>query len=55
MSLIHTAELNDAEPFGYLVALLCHRDELGKAPADWMPWNYRQTLERLGGSADPPG
>jgi len=55
MSLIHTAELNDAEPFSYLVALLRHGDELGKAPADWMPWNYRQTLARLDGSADSPG
>jgi len=54
MSLIHTAELNDAEPFGYLVALLRHGDDLAKAPADWMPWNYRHTLARLGGSADPP-
>ena len=55
MSLIHTAELNDEEPFPYLAALLRHRDELGRAPVDWMPWNYRQTLERLSGSADPPG
>jgi transposase len=54
MSLIHTAELNDVEPFGYLVALLRHGDELGKAPADWMPWNYQETLARLGAKADHP-
>ena len=54
MSLIHTAELNHVEPFGYLVALLRHGDELDKAPADWMPWNYQETLARLGARADPP-
>ena len=54
MSLIHTAELNDAEPFGYLVALLRHGDELGKAPADWMPWTYQETLARPGVREDPP-
>jgi len=55
MSLIHSAELNHVEPFGYLVALLRHGDELDKAPADWMPWNYQETLVRLGARADPPG
>jgi len=44
MSLIHTAELNDVEPFGYLVALLRHRQEVATAPAGWMPWNYKDTL-----------
>ncbi len=55
MSLIHTAELNGVEPFGYLVALLRHCEEVAKAPADWMPWNYKETLARLGARADPPG
>lgn len=54
MSLIHTAEINDVEPFGYLVALLRHGDELGKAPADWMPWTYQETLARPGVREDPP-
>jgi transposase len=54
MSLIHTAELNDVEPFGYLVALLRHGDELGKAPADLMPWNFKKALARLDARADPP-
>ena len=44
MSLIHTAELNDVEPFAYLVALLRHSQEVATAPAAWMPWNYRDTL-----------
>ena len=41
MSLIHTCELNDANPFDYLTELQKHAEELAKNPADWMPWNYR--------------
>ena len=47
MSLIHTAELNDVQPFNYLVALLRHPEQIAAAPADWMPWNYSETLARL--------
>jgi transposase len=52
MSLIHTCELSDADPFDYLTELLSHRDELKRAPQDWMPWNYRQAIDR---SASPTG
>jgi transposase len=44
MSLIHTCELNDANPFDYLTALQKHATELAQKAAAWMPWNYRQTL-----------
>ena len=50
MSLIHTCELNDANPFDYLTELQKHADELAQNPAAWMPWNYRQTLEQTGRS-----
>ena len=46
MSVIHTCELNDANPFDYLTELQKHAAELAENPAAWMPWNYRQTLER---------
>jgi hypothetical protein len=46
MSLIHTAELCDANPFDYLTQLQRHADELKENPSLWMPWNYRNTLER---------
>lgn len=46
MSLIHTCELNAANPLDYLTELLQHTEELSAKPADWMPWNYRVTLER---------
>jgi len=47
MSLIHTFELNDANPFDYLTELLRHAEELKQSPSEWMPWNYRETLARL--------
>jgi len=47
MSLIHTAELNDTNPFDYLVALMRHPKEVAKQPSHWMPWNYRDTLATL--------
>ena len=53
MSFIHTAELNEVKPFDYLAELLRRPKELTKAPADWMPWNYRETLARLAVVATP--
>ncbi len=47
MSLIHTCELNGANPFGYPTELLRHAEELKRSPSEWMPWNYRETLARL--------
>ena len=44
MSLIHTCELNDVNPFDYLTELLRHAEELKRAPSALMPWNYRATL-----------
>lgn len=47
MSLIHTAELNRVNPFDYTLQLLRHHGAAASAPADWMPWSYRQTMGRL--------
>jgi len=47
MSLIHTCELNGANPFDYLTELQRHAEQLRAKPAEWMPWNYRATLDRL--------
>jgi transposase len=47
MSLIHTSELNGVNPFDYLTELQRHAGELKRNPAEWMPWNYRQTLARV--------
>lgn len=53
MSLIHTCELNGANPFDYLTELQKHAAELAQNPAAWMPWTYRETLALA--SADPAG
>ena len=47
MSLIHTCELNGTNPFDYLTELQRHVAALKGNPAEWMPWNYRETLARL--------
>jgi len=48
MSLIHTCQLCGANSFEYLTELQRHARELAASPAEWMPWNYRQALERAG-------
>jgi transposase len=51
MSLIHTCELNGANPLDYLTELQRHSTELAARPSEWMPWNYRETLARLATAA----
>jgi transposase len=46
MSLIHTAELCGANPLDYLTELQRHARELAANMAAWMPWNYREAIER---------
>jgi transposase len=52
MSLIHTCELNGVNAFDYLTELQRHAGELARNPPEWMPWNYRETLERVVAAAD---
>jgi transposase len=52
MSLIHTCELNNTNPFDYLTELQKRSAELAKHPAAWMPWNYHESLQRASTSAD---
>jgi len=52
MSLIPTGDLNDANPFDYLIELQKHAAALAQNPAAWMPWNYRETLGRAGAGGD---
>jgi len=46
MTLIHTCQLCAANSFDYLIELQRHVRELAARPAEWMPWNYRETLAR---------
>lgn len=50
MSIIHTCELNEVNPFDYLTQLQKHIDAATASPADWMPWNYRDGLQSSGTS-----
>ena len=47
MTLIHTAELVGTNPFDYLCELQRHAEQLKQNPKQWMPWNYRETLQRI--------
>ena len=53
MSLIHTCQLCGANSFDYLIELQRHARELAACPAEWMPWNYRETLARTVNLPDP--
>ena len=48
MSLIHTCQLCGANSFDYLTELQRHARQLAANPTEWMPWNYRETMERAG-------
>ena len=45
MSLIHTCQLCDTNPFEYLTELQRHILEVAANPSFWMPWNYGEVLE----------
>ena len=47
MSLIHTCQLCGVNSFDYLVELQRHAGALAASPAEWMPWNYRETIARI--------
>jgi transposase len=53
MSLIHTCEFCGANPFDYLTELDRHADQARVNPQNWMPWNYRETLEGMEDAQTP--
>ena len=48
-NLIHTCQLCGANSFDYLVQMQRHAEDLARNPAEWMPWNYRDTLHPTAG------
>lgn len=54
MSLIHTCRLAGANPFEYLTALQVHAASVRDRPEDWMPWNFKETLEKLQAASTGP-
>ena len=55
MSLIHSAELCQADPFHYLVALQRHHRDVSQHPDQWMPWNYQANLPQGSSTQEPTG
>jgi hypothetical protein len=51
MTLIHTCELCGANPLDYLTQLQRHAAAVAVAPAEWLPWNYRDTLAAITASS----
>jgi hypothetical protein len=47
MSLIQTCRLNRINPWDYLMAMVHHPDRVRASPGQWLPWNYRDTLQRV--------
>jgi hypothetical protein len=47
MTLIHTCQLCGANSFDYMIECQRHARELSEHPSEWMPWNYRDTLQRF--------
>jgi transposase len=45
MSLIYTCQFCKADPFDYLTELQRHAEALSSNPRQWMPWNYRETIQ----------
>jgi transposase len=46
-ALIVTTMLHHGDPFHYLTVLFTHYNAVAAAPADWLPWNYKEALARL--------
>lgn len=55
MSLIHTCNLQDINPFEYLTVLQKHSSEIFRNPADWLPWTFENTIgQKTQETADNP-
>jgi hypothetical protein len=46
MTIIHTTEANGENPFDYLTALQLNAEAVAQTPSEWLPWTYRDTLDR---------
>ena len=47
MSLIHTCELNEINPFDYLTVLQKHTQAVASDPNAWLPWTFQKSLTVL--------
>lgn len=55
MSLVHTCNLQDINPFEYLTTLQEHSSEIFQNPAAWLPWTFEETInQKTQQTADNP-
>ena len=55
MSLIHTCNLQQINPFEYLSILQNHSSEIFQNPAAWLPWTFKDTIgQKSQETADNP-
>ncbi len=55
MSLIHTCNLQDINPFEYLTILQKHSSEIFRNPAVWLPWTFESTIGQKSPQGDRGG
>src|SRR5581483_2441313 len=46
MTLIHTAELSEVNPFEYLIEILRHSREVAESADAWLPWSFPRTASQ---------
>ncbi len=46
-SIIATCQKNNVNSFDFLTEIQKHSDKVHQKPQDWLPWNYKQTLNSL--------
>lgn len=51
LSCIETCQLNDINPYKYLIAIQTYEEKVRKNPSEWLPWNYLQSSSRFGREA----
>ena len=47
LSIIATCQLNKSNPHEYLTVIQHHIEAFKAAPADWMPWSFKESLNRI--------
>ena len=47
MSLIHTCNLANINPFEYLTAIQLYHDDASENEHLWMPWNYKERISAI--------
>ena len=51
-SALYSAAQNGINPHDYMKGLIDHKNQVIKAPNDWFPWNYKETLKAQKKAAD---